>query len=246
MWGIGLVDKGELILEILHEDNQIIVVKKEQNIPSQADNSQDKDLLSLVKEYIKQKYQKPGNVFVGLVHRLDRPTGGVMVFAKTSKAASRLAEQVVSGTFEKKYLAVLVGHPKEKHARLVHYLRKNERENIVEVVPALTEGAKRAELEYTVLDTKGNYSLVEIKLFTGRSHQIRVQMKAIGCPVYGDQKYGGPSMKKANLNLFAFELKFVHPVSKEKLVFRAYPPEDKPAWKLFKLDPFLLISKSQD
>ena len=200
MWGIGLVDKGELILEILHEDNQIIVVKKEQNIPSQADNSQDKDLLSLVKEYIKQKYQKPGNVFVGLVHRLDRPTGGVMVFAKTSKAASRLAEQVVSGTFEKKYLAVLVGHPKEKHARLVHYLRKNERENIVEVVPALTEGAKRAELEYTVLDTKGNYSLVEIKLFTGRSHQIRVQMKAIGCPVYGDQKYGGPSMKKANLN----------------------------------------------
>ena len=232
-------------MEILFEDNHIIVVKKEQNIPSQADSSGDKDMLSMVKEYIKEKYSKPGNVYVGLVHRLDRPTGGVMVFAKTSKAASRLSEQVQNGTLEKKYMAVTVGVPRERHGRLVHFLKKNEKENMVEIVPQLTEGAKRAELEYSVLDTKADYALVEVKLFTGRSHQIRVQLKALGCPIFGDQKYGGPAMKKADLNLFATELRFEHPTTKEKMVFRVYPPEEKLAWKLFRLDPFLLVSASE-
>ena len=167
-----------------------------------------------------------------------------MVFAKTSKAASRLSQQLVNHTLEKKYLAVVCGVPRDRHARLVHFLKKNERDNIVEVVPQLTEGAKKAELEYSVLDVKGEFSLLEIKLFTGRSHQIRAQLKAIGCPIYGDQKYGRIDARKANLNLFATELKFEHPISHEKLVFRVYPPENSPAWNLFKLDPFLLVSKS--
>lgn len=233
-------------MEILFEDNQIIVVLKPQNVPTQEDASGDKDMLTMVKEYIKEKYHKPGNVFVGLVHRLDRPTGGIMVFAKTSKAAERLSAQIVNGDFSKKYMAVVCGVPREKHGRLVHYLKKNERDNVVEIVPQLTEGAKRAELEYSVLDTKGDYSLIEVKLLTGRSHQIRVQMKALGCPIFGDQKYGGPNMKKANLNLFATELRFEHPVSHDKLVFRAFPPEDAPAWKLFKLDAFLNVLKTEN
>lgn len=233
-------------MEILHEDNQIIVVKKPQNVPSQADATGDKDMLSMVKEYVKEKYNKPGNVFIGLVHRLDRPTGGIMVFARNSKSAARLAEQVQNGTLEKRYMCVVCGIPKENSGHLVHYLRKNEKDNIVEIVPQLTEGAKRAELDYRVLETRGNYSLVEVKLYTGRSHQIRVQMKSIGCPIFGDQKYGGPNMKKANLNLFATELRFEHPVSHDKLVFRAYPPEDEAAWKLFNLEQYLNISKIVD
>ena len=233
-------------MEILFEDNQIIVVKKPQNVPSQEDSSGDKDMLTMVKEYIKEKYNKPGNVYVGLVHRLDRPTGGVMVFAKTSKAAGRLSDQIKDGTLEKRYFCVVCGTPREKQGRLVHYIKKNERDNIVEIVPQATEGAKRAELEYRVLATKDKYSLVEVKLYTGRSHQIRVQMKALGCPVFGDQKYGGEQMKKANLNLFAVELRFEHPVSHEKMVFKVYPPEDEQAWKMFNVDQFLRVSKLSD
>lgn len=233
-------------MEILFEDNQIIVVKKPQNVPSQADSSGDKDMLSLVKEYIKEKYNKPGNVFVGLVHRLDRPTGGVMVFAKTSKAASRLSAQIQDGTLEKQYMCVVCGTPREKMGTLVHYIKKDEKNNMVEIVPQSTEGAKRAQLEYKVLSTSGKYSLLSVKLFTGRSHQIRVQLKSIGCPIFGDQKYGGENAPKANLNLFAVELKFVHPVSKDKMVFRCYPPETENAWKLFNIDQFLRISKIDD
>ena len=169
-----------------------------------------------------------------------------MVFARTSKAAERLSAQIADGTFSKKYLCVVCGLPREKHGRLVHYLKKNERDNIVEIVPQLTEGAKRAELEYNVLDTKGNYSLVEVKLLTGRSHQIRVQMKSINCPIFGDQKYGGKDMQKANLNLFATELRFEHPVSHDKMVFRVYPPEDMLAWKLFNIDSYLRISRTEN
>jgi len=230
-------------MEILFEDNQIIVVKKPQNVPSQADSSGDEDMLSLVKEYIKEKYNKPGNVFVGLVHRLDRPTGGVMVFAKTSKAASRLSAQIQDGTMEKQYLCVTCGTPREKMAHLTHYIKKDEKNNMVEIVPQSTEGAKKAELEYKVLATSGNYSLLSVKIFTGRSHQIRVQLKSIGCPIYGDQKYGGEHSPKANLNLFATELRFIHPVSKTKMVFKVYPPETENAWKLFNIDQFLRVSK---
>lgn len=224
-------------LNVIYEDNHVIVVIKPQNIPTQEDESKDKDLLTMVKEYIKEKDNKPGNVFVGLVHRLDRPTGGVMVFAKTSKAASRLSAQITENEFKKRYLAVVLGKPREKRLKLVNYLQKNARTNTVQVVPELTTGAKRAELEYEVLESKEKVSLVDVKLYTGRSHQIRVQMKHIGCPVYGDVKYGGDKLAKGhNLALWAYELKFVHPTTKENMTFKVYPPEDIVPWSVFDLN----------
>lgn len=224
-------------LNVVYEDNHIIVVIKPQNIPTQEDDSKDKDLLTMVKEYIKIKENKPGNVYVGLVHRLDRPTGGLMVFAKTSKAASRLTQEMHTGDFKKTYLTVVVGKPRDKRAKLVNYLMKNARTNTVQVVPELTTNAKRAELEYQVLDEKEKVSLVEVQLLTGRSHQIRVQMKHIGCPVYGDVKYGGDSLAKGhNLALWAYELKFIHPTTKENMTFKCYPPEDIVPWNVFNLN----------
>ncbi|MBQ7351638.1 MAG: RluA family pseudouridine synthase [Clostridia bacterium] len=224
-------------LQVVYEDNHIIVVVKPQNIPTQEDESKDRDMLTIIKEYIKEKENKPGNVFVGLVHRLDRPTGGVMVFAKTSKAASRLSTQIAEGIFHKKYLAVVLGKPKEKRAKLIHFLKKNPRTNTVQVVPELETGAKRAELEYNIIEAKEKASLVEVNLFTGRSHQIRVQMKTIGCPIYGDVKYGGDKLAKGhNLALWAYELKFQHPTTKENMTFKVYPPEDKTPWNVFNLD----------
>ncbi len=224
-------------LNVVYEDNHIIVVIKPQNIPTQEDDSKDKDLLTMVKEYIKIKENKLGNVYVGLVHRLDRPTGGLMVFAKTSKAASRLTQEMHTGDFKKRYLTVVVGKPRDKRAKLVNYLMKNARTNTVQVVPELTTNAKRAELEYQVLDEKEKVSLVEVQLLTGRSHQIRVQMKHIGCPVYGDVKYGGDSLAKGhNLALWAYELKFIHPTTKENMTFKCYPPEDIVPWNVFNLN----------
>ena len=224
-------------LNIAYEDNHIIVVIKPQNIPTQEDESKDRDLLTMVKEYIKVKENKPGNVYVGLVHRLDRPTGGVMVFAKTSKAASRLTEQLKTGDMHKKYLTVVNGKPREKRAKLVHFLKKNARTNTVQVVPELTTDAKRAELDYNVLEQKEKVALVEVDLHTGRSHQIRVQMKTIGCPIYGDIKYGGDKLAKGhNLALWAYELKFIHPTTKQNLTFKCYPPEDVTPWKVFDLN----------
>lgn len=224
-------------LKVLFEDNHIIVVVKPQNIPTQEDESKDKDLLTVVKEYIKEKENKPGNVYCGLVHRLDRPTGGVMVFAKTSKAAARLTAQIQNGELKKKYLAVVLGKPRENRSKLVNFLQKNARTNTVQVVPELTTGAKRAELDYNVLDSNDKVSLVEVELKTGRSHQIRVQMKHIGCPIYGDVKYGGDKLAKGhNLALWAYELKFVHPTTKDNLTFKVYPPEENIPWKVFNLD----------
>lgn len=227
-------------MDILYEDNHVIVVLKPQNVPSQADESGDKDMLTMVKEYIKEKYNKPGNVYVGLVHRLDRPTGGVMVFAKTRKAAARLTEQFKNKEAEKTYFAVVCGTLKAKQTKLVNYLLKDEKNNIVKVVPMATTGAKRAELDYTVLEEKDGFSLLKVKLETGRGHQIRVQLSTIGNPIYGDQKYG-KDMPKANLNLFAVELKFKHPTTGDTMVFRAYPPENLKAWNLFDLEKYLSL-----
>lgn len=230
-------------LEVLYEDNHVIVVNKPQNIPSQADKSEDENMLDIVKNYIKVKENKPGNVYVGLVHRLDRPTGGVMVFAKTSKAASRLSEQFKTDEVHKTYFAVVVGTPKEKSKKLVHYLKKNARENKVEVVPQFTEGAKNAELVYEVLETKNGYSLVKVNLITGRSHQVRVQMKTIGTPIFGDVKYGGENMPKGLLNLYAVQLVFDHPTTKEKMRFIVYPPEGVSKWNLFDLEKYLAVKQ---
>lgn len=225
------------LLTILYEDNHLIVVLKPQNVPSQGDSTGDKDLLSMVKDYIKETYDKKGEAFAGLVHRLDRPTGGVMVFAKTSKAAARLSEQIKDGSFEKRYLAVVVGTPRDRQARLSDYLFKDEKNNTVKVVPAAIEGSKRAELVYKVLETTPKLTLVDIKLLTGRSHQARVQMQHIGTPIFGDVRYGGDTLAKGhNLALWAYELRFYHPVTKLPMVFVAYPPLDKTPWKFFEIE----------
>lgn len=225
------MQKDDLI--VLYEDNHVIVVLKPQNVPSCEDETKDKDLLTVIKEHIKEKENKQGNVYVGLVHRLDRPTGGVMVYAKSSKAAARLSEQMQNGDFEKKYAAVLAGELKTKRATLTNYLKKNPINNIVYVCPPVTEGAKFAELEYDVLEEKSGLTLALIKLHTGRSHQIRVQMANVGAPVYGDMRYGGEKAKKGKLALWAVSLSFTHPVSKERLCFKIQPPADLIPWKYF-------------
>ncbi len=222
-------------LTILYEDNHIIVVMKPQGLPSCGDESGDDNMLEQVRRYVKEKYNKPGNVYIGLIHRLDRPTGGVMVFAKTSKAASRLAEQMRNGDFEKKYLAVLVGTPKEPKGTLVNYLKKNPVNNMVYICTQTTDGAKMASLEYRVLEEKGGYCLADIKLHTGRTHQIRVQMAGFSHPVYGDMRYGGENAKKGNLALWAYSLTFTHPVTKERLRFMLEPPAENVPWKNFDL-----------
>ena len=235
-------------MEILYEDNHIIVVSKPQGVASQPDETGDKDMLTQVKEYIKEKYNKPGEAFVGLVHRLDRPTGGAMVFAKTSKAASRLSEQMKNGEFDKTYMAVVCGKPRESKGKIVSYLKKDEKTNTAQIVPQTTTGAKRAELDYEVLEynSETNHALVKVKLYSGRGHQIRVQLKSIKCPIYGDQKYGGENMPKVMLNLFATDLAFLHPVTKQKLVFRVYPPENTSAWNEFNIDKFLSMKSNVD
>ncbi len=226
-------DTEELV--VLHEDNHIIVVLKPQNLPSCPDESGDESMLDRVREYVREKYQKKGNVYIGLVHRLDRPTGGVMVFARTSKAAARLSEQMKSGDFEKKYLAVLVGTPRPEKGRLTGWLKKNEINNTVYLCPQGTDGAKPASLDYETVGKTEKYSLAEISLHTGRSHQIRVQMAGVAHPVYGDMRYGGEKAQKGKLALWAYSLAFTHPVTKERMRFLCAPPEEAP-WTLFETE----------
>ncbi len=226
-------------MEILYEDNQIIVVVKPQNVLSQSDETGDNDMLSMVKAYIKEKYNKPGNVYVGLIHRLDRPTGGVMVFAKTSKAASRLSEQMKNGEFSKDYLCVTTAHPRIKSQTLVHYLEKDPKTNNVRIVPQSQMFAKRAELEYTEVDERDELSLIKVKLATGRSHQIRVQLSSIKCPIFGDHRYGANGIDKGfDLALWAVKLSFLHPVSKQKMTFVSMPPLSTP-WKFFDVEKYV-------
>lgn len=213
-------------MKVLYEDNHIIVVVKEPNIPSQSDKTGDIDMLTLVKKYIKEKYNKPGEAYIGLIHRLDRPVGGTMVFARTSKAASRLSEQIRNKTFKKKYLAVVDGNFNEKKGTLIDYLYKDERNNISKVVAETKKNSKRAELDYEVLnyDEKRNLSLVKIDLHTGRHHQIRVQMAHAGHSLFGDQKYGVRGKGKGKqIRLWAYEIEFVHPITKELLKFTDFP-----------------------
>ena len=228
-------------IDIVYEDNHIIVVLKPQGVPTCGDESGDDSLLEGVRRYLKVTYEKPGNVYVGLIHRLDRPTGGVLVFAKTSKAASRLSEQMRGGDFEKKYFTVLVGTPKEPQKTLVNYLKKNPVNNMVYLCPPTTDGAKMASLDYRVLQEREGLCLAEVRLHTGRTHQIRVQMAGIGHPVYGDMRYGGENAKKGWLALWAYSLSFTHPVTKERMRFMVQPPADNVPWKYFDLDkPFEL------
>ncbi len=228
-------------LTVLYEDNQVVVVIKPQNVPCVADASGDEDMLSRVKAYIKEKYNKPGEVFIGLVHRLDRPTGGIMVFARNSKSAKRLSEQFKTHEVEKIYYAVTNGVVKIKRQTLINYVKKDEKENIVKIVPMSEQGAKKAELVYNVLEDDGKYSLLEVKILTGRSHQIRLQLANIGFSLFGDVKYGKAKGRTGNLGLWAGKLSFTHPTTKEKMTFIAYPDETKEPWNKFNMQKHLLF-----
>ncbi|MCI7083797.1 MAG: RluA family pseudouridine synthase [Tenericutes bacterium] len=211
------------MINIIYEDNHLLVVEKPINIIVQEDNTKDKDLLTILKEYIKEKYNKPGNVYLGLVHRLDRPVGGIMVFAKTSKAAGRLSEQIRNKTFKKTYNAIVMGNINQS-GKLEDYLLKDEKKNIVKV----DKSGKLAILYYKKLSYKDNMSLVEINLETGRSHQIRVQMSNYGYPLFGDQKYNKKASVGEQIALFAKKIEFVHPITREKLVFEIDLPNRYP------------------
>ena len=211
-------------LKVIYEDNHIIVVEKIPNVPSQSDKTGDIDMLTMVKQYIKEKYNKPGNVYLGLVHRLDRPVGGIMIFAKTSKAASRLSDQVREKVFKKKYLAVVDGKIENKSGTLEDYLYKDERNNISKVVNKDKKNAKLAKLDYDVIkyDEVKKLSLVKVNLHTGRHHQIRVQLSNFGHSIFGDQKYGTRGQGK-QIALWAYELTINHPITKEEITFKDLP-----------------------
>ena len=214
----------------------MLVVEKPPNLLSQGDRTGDPDLLTLLKQDLKERYQKPGNVYLGLVHRLDRPVGGVMVFAKTSKAAARLSEQIRTGKLMKTYLAVVHGRPKPQ-GRLVHYLVKERRTNTVRAVGKDTKGAKEAILDYEVLDWREGLSLVKIQLHTGRPHQIRVQLATIGCPLFGDQRYGGSLSKVGQqLALWSHQIGLIHPTLRDQRVFTSYPHRTTFPWNNFVFD----------
>lgn len=220
-------------IPILYEDNHLLGIVKPVNVPTQEDSSGDPDLLTLLKEDVKQRYNKPGNVYMGLVHRLDRPVGGAMIFAKTSKAASRLSETVRSRALRKKYMAVLHGKLPARSGTLHDWLLKNPSTNTVSVVRKGTPGAKEAILDYNVLVYTDGLTLVEIELHTGRSHQIRVQFSHAGCPLYGDQKYGKELNKPGQqIALWSVLVGFPHPVTKEDVTLRSTPPLQYP-WDLW-------------
>ena len=200
-------------LVILYEDNHIIVVYKFSGILSQSDSTKDLDMVSIVKTYLKDRYHKPGNVYLGLVHRLDRPVKGVMVFAKTSKAAARLSKQIRNGQMHKKYYAVVEGILKEKEGILENKIEKIDNKKVLIDSP----NGKEASLEYKVLKEKDNLSLVDINLLTGRYHQIRLQFSSRNHPLYGDTLYG--SKYKGDLALISYSLSFIHPTTKEKMCF---------------------------
>ena len=221
------------MIDVIYEDNHLLVVKKPINILSQGDNTNDLDMVNLLKRYLKEKYNKPGNVFVGLIHRLDRPVGGIMVFAKTSKCASRLSEQVRNKTIKKTYKAVIHKTMDKKEGTLKDYLYKNKTTNMVSVVTKNHKEAKDAVLDYKTLASNDEFSLVEIDLHTGRPHQIRVQFSSRNHPLYGDQRYGNSKVGE-QIALWSYKLEFNHPTTKERLVFTCDTPNEY-QWNLFKL-----------
>ena len=214
-------------LQILYEDNHIIVVNKRVGDIVQGDKTGDKPLSEVVKEYIKEKYNKPGEVFLGVVHRLDRPTTGIVVFARTSKALARLNELFANRETKKTYWAVVKNQPPKAQDTLVHYLKRNEKNNTSKAHVKEVPESKKASLDYTIIKTLDNYFCLEINLHTGRHHQIRAQLSAIGCPIKGDLKYGfDRSNPDGGIHLHARKLVFIHPVSKESLEIMADPPKD--------------------
>lgn len=222
-------------LNVLYEDNHLLVVEKPRNMPVQEDASGDPDLLNTAKAFLVKKYNKPGDAFLGLVHRLDRPVGGVMLFAKTSKAASRISNEIRLNRLDRKYYTVVRGIPTKKKGMLTDYLLKNRKTNVSTVVKAGTTDAKKAKLDYEVVDADQteNLSLLSIKLHTGRSHQIRVQLAHMGFPIYGDQKYGQHVNKVGQqIALWASELTVKHPTKDENVIVTCAPPQEFP-WTQF-------------
>lgn len=218
-------------LQILHEDNHIIVINKRVGDIVQGDKTGDKPLSEVVKEFIKEKYNKPGEVFLGVVHRLDRPTTGIVVFAKTSKALSRLNELFSNRETQKTYWAVVKNKPPKSDDTLVHFLKRNEKNNTSKAHLKEVADSKKASLDYKIIATLDNYFALEINLHTGRHHQIRAQLSAIGCPIKGDLKYGfDRSNPDGGIHLHARKLTFLHPVTKELMTFVAPTPSDA-IWK---------------
>lgn len=217
-------------LQILHEDNHIIVVNKRVGDIVQGDKTGDKPLSDVVKEYIKVKYNKPGEVFLGVIHRLDRPTTGIVAFAKTSKALTRLNESFKNRETKKTYWAIVKNQPPKDKDLLVHFLKRNPKNNTSKAHTKEVPESKKASLDYSVFKKLDNYYALEINLHTGRHHQIRAQLNAIGCPIKGDLKYGfDRSNKDGGIHLHARTLEFVHPVSKENIKLTASTPND-PIW----------------
>ena len=220
-------------LQIIFEDNHIIAVNKRPSELVQGDKTGDEPMSEILKRYIKKKYDKPGDVYLGTVHRLDRPVSGIVLFARTSKALSRLNEMFRGREIQKTYWAVVKNKPKQQSGLLVHYLKKNEAKNMSKAFDREQPGTLRCELEYKILSSSDNYHLIEVTPHTGRHHQIRVQLAAMGCPIKGDLKYGfNRSNENGSIHLHARQVDFVHPVKKEPLRIIAPPPDD-PLWNHF-------------
>jgi len=218
--------------QIIFEDNHILVINKKNSQIVHGDKTGDDSLVDYIKKYLREKYNKPGNIYCGVVHRLDRPVSGAVVFTKTEKALVRLNKQIHDRLFTKKYWAIVRNAPPKEEDILIDYLIKNEKQNKSYVTKDTEKGSK-AELKYKVLAKSDYYNLLEVELFTGRHHQIRVQLAKIGCPIKGDLKYGfGRSNKISSICLHARELSFEHPTLKEKMTFIA-PVPDEPLWKWF-------------
>ena len=222
-------------MTVVYEDNHIIVVNKTASEIVQADKTGDTPLSETVKQYLKEKYQKPGNVFLGVTHRLDRPVSGLVIFAKTSKALTRLNEMFRAGEVKKTYWAVVKNAPKESEGELVHFLVRNEKQNKSYAYDKEVPNSKKAVLDYRLIGRSDNYYLLEVDLKTGRHHQIRCQLARMGCPIKGDLKYGSPrSNPNGSICLHARRVRFVHPVSKELIELKAPLPEGN-LWKGFEL-----------
>ncbi|WP_292009061.1 RluA family pseudouridine synthase [Chryseobacterium sp.] len=218
--------------QILYEDNHLLIINKKVGQLVQGDKTGDESLLDSIKNFIKIRDAKPGNVFLGLVHRIDRPTSGLVIYAKTSKALSRLTQMVKNREIKKTYWAVVAKELIPQEQRLVHYLKKNEKNNKAIVFPKATDGAKEAILTYHVIKSLDNYLLLEIDLETGRHHQIRAQLSKIGIPIKGDLKYGSPrSNPDGGINLHARKLEFIHPVTKERIEVVAPVPQNEAIWR---------------
>ena len=223
-------------MTVVYEDNHIIVVNKTASEIVQADKTGDTPLSETVKQYLKEKYQKPGNVFIGVTHRLDRPVSGLVIFAKTSKALTRLNEMFRAGEVKKTYWAVVKNAPKESEGELVHFLVRNEKQNKSYAYDKEVPNSKKAVLDYCLIGRSENYYLLEVDLKTGRHHQIRCQLAKMGCPIKGDLKYGSPrSNPDGSICLHARTVQFVHPVSKEMIRLTAPVPEGN-LWNGFEID----------